>query len=81
MYFYGNRVESLAIYSDGGTLTDEGVGVDTLDEAEYMQALALLGEQADNLGGFACPITVSVEYCHCMFGSARNGMGNLLVFL
>ena len=42
-------VEALAIDADDGTLTDERVGVNLVDELEDLRALALLGQHEQHL--------------------------------
>ena len=74
-------VESLAIYADNATLTDEGARVDHLYQSEDEHRFALLGKQTYHLHLLACVPAVAVEDCECMVGLACYGFGYLLVFL
>ena len=54
-------VEALAIDADDGTLTDERVGVNLVDELEDLRALALLGQHEQHLHLSSAIETLSVD--------------------
>ena len=74
-------VEALAIDADDGTLRDEGVGVDHLDEAEDVGRLALAGQQTDDLALLTGVPAVAVEDGDAMVGLRAEGVGYLLPLL
>ena len=78
--FHFYLVEALAEDTDDEALADKGVGVDDLDEAEDEVALALAGQQTDDLTLLACVPAVAVEDGDAVLGLCAQGIGYLLPF-
>ena len=80
-YLHFHFIESLAIDADDTTLTDEGIGIDALDESENAYTLTFACKDAKHFHILSCVPSMTIENGHTMLHFRTNSIGYFLVFL